>query len=168
MCLAFVYLAGKMQKGAWRHAMMKYVRDRVQHPVSLDYFQERLAAGWKIETIEWGKDDGIAPFESAPGLADSGDEAAPYGLEVVSESLQLKQNQREIAVLMTILEMVVMDKGAPLIADELNERGYRTRRGARWTAPAVFDLLPRMIEMGPQLLTSADWQSRRVHLNAQV
>jgi hypothetical protein len=149
--------------------MMKYVRDRVQHPVSLDYFQERLAAGWKIETIEWGKDDGVTPPESAPATVhEAGDEAAPFGLEIVSESLQLKQNPREIAVLMTILEMVVMDKGAPLIADELNERGYRTRRGARWTAPAVFDLLPRMIEMGPQLLTSADWQSRRINLNAQV
>jgi hypothetical protein len=148
--------------------MMKYIRDRVQHPISLDYFQERQAAGWKIEAIEWAKDDGIASFENTQGEIGPGGEAAPYGLEVVSESLQLKQNRQEIAVLLTILEMVVLDKGAPLIAEELNQRGYRTRRGARWTAPAVFDLLPRMIEMGPQLLTSADWQSRRVHLNAQV
>jgi hypothetical protein len=148
--------------------MMKYVRDRVQHPVSLDYFQERLAAGWKIETIEWGKDDGIPVPDTAATAPAAGDEAAPYGLEVVSESLQLKQNPQEIAVLLTILEMVVQDKGAPSIADELNQRGYRTRRGARWTAPAVFDLLPRMIEMGPQLLTSADWQARRLHLPVQI
>jgi hypothetical protein len=47
-------------------AMMKYVRDRVQHPVSLDYFQERLAGGWKIETIEWSKDDGVVSPENAP------------------------------------------------------------------------------------------------------
>jgi hypothetical protein len=146
--------------------MMKYIRDRVQHPVSLDYFQERLAAGWKIEAVEWGKDDGIAPIESAQAVEPG--EAAPYGLEVVSESLQLKPNPQEIAVLLTILEMVVLDKGAPLIAEELNQRGYRTRRGTRWTAPAVFDLLPRMIEMGPQLLTSADWQLRRIHLNVRV
>ncbi len=69
---------------------------------------------------------------------------------------------------MAMLELVVADKGAPLIAEELNQRGYRTRRGMRWTATAVFDLLPRMIELGPQLLTSADWQARRSQLNVQV
>jgi hypothetical protein len=148
--------------------MMKYVRDRVQHPVSLDYFQERLTAGWKIETIEWGKDDGVVSPENATPVTASGDEAAPYGLQVVAESLQLKQSPQEIAVLMTILEMVVLDKGAPAIADELNARGHRTRRGTSWTALAVFELLPRMIEMGPQLLTSVDWQARRLHLNTQV
>ena len=148
--------------------MMKYVRDRVQHPVSLDYFQERLASGWKIETIEWSKDDGVISLENSTPLTVSGDEAAPYGLEVVAESLQLRQSPQEVAVLMTILEMVVLDKGAPAIADELNQRGYRTRRGVRWTAPAVFELLPRMIEMGPQLLTSVDWQARRLHLSTQV
>ncbi|HMF74465.1 MAG TPA: recombinase family protein [Bryobacteraceae bacterium] len=149
--------------------MMKYVRDHVQHPVSLDYFQERSSAGWKIEAVEWSQDDGAVAVEGGPaGVSGTGEEAAPYGLEVVSESLQLKQNPREIAVLMTILEMVVSDNGVPLIAEELNQRGYRTRRGTRWTAPAVFDLLPRMIEMGPQLLTTADWQARRSHLSAPV
>lgn len=147
--------------------MMKYLRDRVQHPVSLDYFQEKLSTGWKIETIEWSKEDGVASYNPV-SLPEPGEEAAPYGLEIVTESQQLRHNPQEIAVLMTILEMVVADKGVPLIADELNQRGYRTRRGTRWVAPAVFDLLPRMIEMGPQLLTTAEWQARRSQLPAAV
>ena len=36
--------------------MLRHLRDSVQHPVSLDYFQERLSAGWKLKAIEWEKE----------------------------------------------------------------------------------------------------------------
>jgi hypothetical protein len=147
---------------------MRYVRDYVEHPISIDYFQQRLSDGWKVKAIEWEKEDGAETPDAKNAPPAYTPEPAPYGLEIVSDALVLKQNPEEIAVLLTILEMIVADKGASLIADELNARGQRTRRGTRWTPPAVFDLLPRVIEMGPQLLTTSEWQERRSRILAQV
>jgi hypothetical protein len=47
------------------------------------------------------------------------------------------------------------------VADELNRQGFRTRKGEKWTAAAVFDLLPRMIEAGPRIFTKEEWVNRR-------
>ena len=161
------YLEIKM-RGAMREIFMtKYVRDHLQYPISSGYFQDRLSAGWTLHAIEWEKEDTAEPPVSLKKPAEEG-EAVPYGLQVESDSLHLKQNPQEIAVLLTILEMVVADEGVPLIADALNQHGYTTRHGARWTAPAVFHLLPRVIEMGPQLLKTEDWQKRRTLLDLQV
>jgi Recombinase len=148
--------------------MTKYVRDHVQAPVPGRYFQDRLSAGWTLRAIEWEKEDTAEQPAAATRWSEPADEPVPYGLQVESNSLNLKQNPQEIAVLLTILEMVVADEGVPLIADALNQRGYTTRHGARWTSPAVFHLLPRVIELGPQLLQTDDWQKRRTSLNLQV
>jgi len=50
------------------------------------------------------------------------------------------------------------------VADELNTRGYRMRDGNPWGPGALFKLLPRMIQVGPQLFTSERWASRRQRL----
>lgn len=135
---------------------MNYVRDHVQFPVPEDYFQGRIAEGWKLHVIEWEQEDKPVTHENLDLT-----EGAPYGLEVVSGTLHLRQNPPEIAVLLTILEMIVRDESVPIIAHELNQRNFRTRSGRSWTAPEVFDLLPRVIEMGPTLLQSREWVSRR-------
>jgi hypothetical protein len=143
--------------------MLRHLRDSIQQPVSLEYFQERLSAGWKLKAIEWEKEVEAAPGAEAPR---SGDEAAPYGFEIAPEPLRLRQNPSEMDVMMTILELIVIEKGVSHIAEELNGRGFKTRHGTPWTSPAVFNLLPRLIELGPHLLKSQDWQSRRSHLHA--
>jgi hypothetical protein len=66
-----------------------------------------------------------------------------------------------MSVLLTILEMIVKDKSVPSISEELNRRNFKTRHGGPWSAPAVFDLLPRVIEMGPTLLRSREWTALR-------
>ena len=53
---------------------------------------------------------------------------------------------------------------AQLLAQQINERGYRTRNGEPWTRTALFYLLPRLIEVGPRLCTSEEWVERRKHL----
>jgi hypothetical protein len=141
--------------------MLRHVRDSVQQPVSLDYFQERLAAGWKLKAIEWEKEIEAPAETTAPS-----EQPAPYGLEVAPEASRLRQNPQEIGVLMTILELIVVEKGVSYIAEELNLRGLKTRDGTPWTSPAVFNLLPRLIDLGPDLLKSGDWQERRSHLHA--
>ena len=135
--------------------MLRHLRDSVQHPVSLDYFQERLGAGWKLKAIEWEKE------VEAPAEQPASTEPAPYGLELVPEAARLRENPYEIGALMTVLELIVVEKGVSYIAEELNQRGYKTRQGTPWTSPAVFNLLPRLIELGPDLLKSPEWQTRR-------
>ena len=141
--------------------MLRHLRDTVQHPVSLDYFQERLSAGWKLKAVEWEREVEVPAETAIPP-----DQAAPYGLEIAPEASRLRLNPHEIDVLMTILELIVVEKGVSYIAEELNVRGFKTREGTPWTSPAVFNLLPRLIELGPDLLKSSDWHARRGHLHA--
>jgi hypothetical protein len=142
-------------------SMLRHLRDSVQHPVSLDYFQERLSAGWKLKAIEWEKEVEVPSEVAAPP-----DHEAPYGLEIAPDASRLLQNPHEIDVLMTVLELIVVEKGVSYIAEELNVRGFKTRQGTPWSSPAVFNLLPRLIELGPDLLKSNEWQARRGHLRA--
>jgi len=154
-------MAGKMQAPSTEVSMLRHLRDSVQHPVSLDYFQERLSAGWKLKAVEWEREVEVPTETAAPP-----EQAAPYGLEIAPDASRLRQNPHELDVLMTILELIVVEKGVSYIAEELNVRGFKTREGTQWTSPAVFNLLPRLIDLGPDLLKSNDWQSRRGHLHA--
>jgi hypothetical protein len=148
---------------------MAIVRDYVQHPVTLEYFQERVAEGWRLRAVEWEKgetvrtSEGIAS-ESAESAPPARLEGPPYGLEVASDGVHLRSKSDEVQTLIRILEMIVAEKKISLIADELNLQGYRTRQGTKWTSSAVFDLLPRIVDMGPQLLKSEDWRVRREHI----
>jgi len=63
-----------------------------------------------------------------------------------------------------LMELIVQEGSYAHIADEINRRGFRTRQGARWTAISVFETLPRLIEVGPQLFQSEEWQKRRQHI----
>jgi hypothetical protein len=85
----------------------------------------------------------------------------PYGLEVAESGLALIPNPLETAVLLLILERIVKEKRIGEIANELNRNGYRTREGTPWSAPSVFNLLPRLIEAGPELLKSPVWRELR-------
>jgi hypothetical protein len=65
-----------------------------------------------------------------------------------------------------MLESIVQDHRLSQVAESLNARGFRTRQGKRWAPATVFDLLPRLIEAGPSLLSSAEWAERRRQLMA--
>lgn len=141
---------------------MRIIRDRVQEPITIEYFQHRLSEGWKLKAVEWEKEADV--------LAGSDEERTqdvPYGLEIAADAERLRQNTEEISVLLAVLEMIVTEKRLSLIADELNIRGYRMRSGTRWTPMAVFELLPRVIDMGPELLKSSEWRQRRERIQLQ-
>jgi hypothetical protein len=53
-------------------------------------------------------------------------------------------------------------------AAALNQRGYRRRDGGKWRQIDVFDLLPRLIEAGPKILSTEEWAERRKRLFARV
>jgi len=139
---------------------MRELRDQIQSPVSLDYFQQRAAAGWKLRAIEWERVDDEAAVPAMGGTP------SPYGLELVPETARLQQSPEEAEVLLTILELIVVEKGVSHIATELNRRGYATRGGKPWTSTAVFNLLPRLIEAAPDILKSENWQAHRARLKS--
>ncbi len=53
------------------------------------------------------------------------------------------------------------------IAAELNRRELSTRQGSEWTEFALFKMLPRIIEFGPEILSAEEWSdSKRKVLSA--
>ena len=136
-------------------AKLERVRDFLAAPPDAVYFKEKLQDGWRLIAVEWER--GAAP-EVEPR------EDIPFGLRVASDCRRLEDNPEEVQVLITLLETIVQDGPLSRAADVLNERGARTRDRNRWTATALFHLLPRLIEIGPRLSTSEEWVERRKHL----
>jgi hypothetical protein len=63
-----------------------------------------------------------------------------------------------------MMELIVQDYSITLVASELNKRDLRIRTGGLWTPVAVFNMLPRLIEVGPHIFSSDDWEKRRERL----
>lgn len=139
--------------------MLQRSRDLVTGPLTLDYLVKRTAEGWQIAAVEWVREvqDAAQP---EPSVSVEG-EQIPYGLRLSQDGSQLEEHPVERTVLLLILENIVREKGITEIAMNLNTEGMRTRQGAAWSASAVFELLPRLIESGPSLLKSNDWQNLR-------
>jgi len=136
---------------------------RIREPLSgsptLDYLNERMAAGWKLVALEW---ETAAEAELRPN--EEKVEEIPYGLQVSSDGLRLVDNPVEHEIIILALDRIVEDCPLSQVADELNRRGHRTREGQPWTPGALFSLLPRMIDVGPRLFVSKDWTQRRQKL----
>jgi hypothetical protein len=62
------------------------------------------------------------------------------------------------------MDCIVRDLSIGNISAELNRKNFRTRQGTAWGVIAVFDMLPRLIEIGPQIFPSDEWAERRRHL----
>ena len=92
-------------------------------------------------------------------------EEIPYGLRVSDDCTRLVGNPVEIEIIIRALDMIVEDCPLSRVAERLNEAGYQTRAGGEWTAPALFELLPRMIQVGPRVFSSGEWLTRRVRLS---
>ena len=91
-------------------------------------------------------------------------EEIPYGLQVSEDGTRLVGNRSETDVIVRALDLIVDDWPLSRVAEQLNQRGYRTRDGGVWTATELFELLPRMIQLGPRLFTSEEWLMRRDRL----
>ena len=141
--------------------MIQRNRDLISGGVTLDYFMRKMAEGWSLAAIEW-----VREVQDQPGRRDQFQvtiqpEELPYGVQVAGDGLHLEQNPLEKTILLMILEKIVREKRITEIAFDLNAAGLKTRRGSEWTPTEVFDLLPRLVEMGPKLLNSPEWRERR-------
>ena len=134
------------------------IREEVKGLADPEYFQQKMDDGWMLVAVEWERE---AAGEGGEGRLLM--EEVPYGLQVADDCLHLKDNPDEMRVLTLMMELIVQDCSISRVADELNKQGSRTRRGAKWSPVSVFNMLPRLIEVGPRIFTSEEWAAKRVH-----
>ena len=144
-------------------AKVERIREVVTGSVDLDYVRQKTEAGWKLVAMEWRRE--IAGDESNEAVLV---EEIPYGLRVASDCSPLEADPQERSVLVQMMELIVQDYSITLVASELNKRGLRTRSGGFWTPVSVFNMLPRLIEVGPNIFSSDDWEARRERLLKMV
>lgn len=132
------------------------IRDVVSGPFSPDIMQQRTAAGWQLVSLEWRREiPGNAPTERA------WNEDIPYGLRISDDCSRLEVDPREHSALVLMMELLVQDFPLSNVVSDLNEKGFRTRAGKPWSRISVFNMLPRLIEIGPNLFSSEEWEARR-------
>jgi hypothetical protein len=129
------------------------VRQLLTGPLQDADLKQNTDKGWKVVAIEWEREVDV-PETRLPG-------DVPFGLQLVSDTQQLVDDPDEREILFQLMELMVEEGSYARIADEINRRGFRTRDGSRWTPVSVFEMLPRLIEVGPHVFRSAEWQKRR-------
>jgi hypothetical protein len=142
-------------------AHFERIRDVISGPFSPEVIQQRTAAGWQMVSIEWRRElpDRETPTEGAFS------EDIPYGLRISDDCLRLEVNPRENQALMLMMDMLGQDFSYSSIVSDLNEKGFRMRNGGPWNRVAVFNMMPRLIEVGPRMFLSEDWKSRQEKLS---
>jgi Recombinase len=140
-------------------AYFERIRDIVSQPFSPDVIRRRTADGWQMVAIEWRRE---LPDAEAP--IDAGfNEDIPYGLRISNDCQRLEPDPVEHRILMLMMELLAQDFSYAQIVASLNEQGFRMRNGRPWNRVAVFQMIPRLIEVGPRCFSSGEWAERRQH-----
>ena len=138
--------------------------ERIREPLTglptLEHLVERTAEGWKLIALEWERPAAAAPAHPPLEVI----EEIPYGMQVSADCTGLVESPSERQVIVIALDMIVEDRPLSHVADELNRSGYRMRDGQPWTPAALFVLLPRMIQVGPKVFASEEWNTRKQRL----
>ncbi|HEV2990405.1 MAG TPA: recombinase family protein [Candidatus Angelobacter sp.] len=130
------------------------LREKVTGPLDLENLKQKVEAGWRLVALEWRREiEGEEPTQPK--------EEIPYGLRVADDGLRLEEEPEETRVLVAMMELLVQDHPFSKVARELNERGLRPRDGSLWDPVTVFNMLPRLIEVGPNIFSSNDWEMLR-------
>jgi hypothetical protein len=138
---------------------LQHTREVLSTPLTAADLDRKAAQGWKPVAIIWERQ--VA--DDQPPLADI-TEPVPYGLKIAEDCVALEQDVQEREALIVMLEMIIQDKPLSEVATELNRRGFRTRHNTNWTPGSVFDMLPRLIEVGPRVFSTEEWVVRRGRL----
>ena len=132
------------------------MREAWSGPVTAEQLEQKAKAGWKLAAVEWVREE-EAEEKEGPLLR----EHVPFGLQVAGDCVHLEENRAEREALLLMMERIVDDHPLSQVANELNRQGYRTRYGGEWNPVSVFHMLPRLIQVGPQIFTSEQWIARR-------
>jgi hypothetical protein len=139
------------------------MREKVNILPTSDYLSKMHDAGWRLIALEWEREVDVSGEPPEP-VAELGSEEIPFGLRIASDCRHLEDDPLEMQILKFLTEMAVQDVSFKTMADALNIREYRTRDGRPWNAASVFKLTPRLIEIAPRILCSAEWESHRKQL----
>jgi hypothetical protein len=138
---------------------LQRVREVPSVPLTEDYVSRKASEGWKLTALEWEREVEEPAAQPGPLTED-----VPYGLRVSADCSHLEENTTEKQALILMMDLIVQDAPLSLVAEELNRKGFRTRAGANWTPGSVFDMLPRLIQVGPRIFSSTEWTARTRHL----
>ena len=144
------------------------VREVLKGPLDAERLRSMQSAGWRAVAVEWERDvphASAAEAAAAAAAAKAGRATEiPFGLQIAADCERLEENPAEMRILLTMMELVVQDSSITSIAEELNRRGYKTRRGSDWTALTVYNVFPRLVEVTPRIFSDEAWVSRRTDL----
>jgi recombinase len=139
-------------------AHFERIRDVVSGPMSAEVMRQRSAAGWQLVSMEWRRE---LPESETPSHGAYGEDV-PYGLRISEDGLRLEVDPTENRALMLMMELLGQDFSYSSIVSDLNEKGFRTRDNRPWSKVAVFNMMPRLIEVGPRMFSSEEWKSWQV------
>jgi hypothetical protein len=140
-------------------ANLERVRESVEGSLDPEYVKQRERAGWRLVAVEWQREAEVAAPEPPLRV-----EETPFGVRVAGDCEHLEENPQEMQFLLTMMELIIQDVSIVKIAEELNRKGYRTRKGSEWGPVAVFNMLPRLIELTPRIFATEEWVERRKRL----
>lgn len=135
---------------------LQHTREVLSNPLTAADLDRKASQGWKPVAVIWERQ----VDDNQPPIADIS-EPVPYGLKIAEDCIALEQDVQEREALVVMLEMIIQDKSLSVVAEELNRRGFRTRHNSKWTPGSVFDMLPRLIEVGPRVFSTEEWVVRR-------
>jgi hypothetical protein len=138
-------------------ANFERIRDVISGPFSPEIMRERTSAGWQLVSIEWRRE---LPANELPSEG-AFSEDIPYGLRISEDCQRLEVDPGEQQALTLMMELLVQDFPLSSVASDLNEKGFRTRAGKTWGPASVFNMMPRLIEVGPRIFSTYDWETRR-------
>jgi hypothetical protein len=145
-------------------AYFERIRDVVSGSFSQEIMQQRQAAGWQLVSLEWRRElpDGESPgYEPREGGVFA--EEIPYGLRISDDCKRLEIDPAENQALTLMMDLLVQDFPYSSVVSTLNESGFRMRDGKPWTRVAVFNMHPRLIEVGPRLFAAEERKTERRH-----
>lgn len=137
-------------------AYFERIRDVISVPLSAEVIGQRTAAGWQMVSIEWRRE---RPEREGPSEG-AFSEDIPYGLRISDDCCRLEVHPVENKVLTLMMELLGQDFSYSSIVSDLNEKGFRTRDNKPWDRVAVFNMMPRLIEVGPRLFSAGEWKAR--------
>jgi hypothetical protein len=139
-------------------ARLERIRESLEGNLDPEYLKQRHQGGWRIVGVEWERETEAEP---APARI----EPVPFGTRVSGDCEHLEENPSEMQFLLSMMELIIQDISLTKVAEELNKKGFRTRQGTEWGPVAVFNMLPRLIELTPKIFKSQEWVERRKQLS---
>jgi hypothetical protein len=140
-------------------AQMERIRESLEGNLRPEHLKQRQQEGWRIVGVEWERE-----MEDDIERASVTVQDAPFGSRVSGDCEHLEENPPEMQFLLSMMELIIQDISLTKVAEELNKKGFLTRKGTEWGPVAVFNMLPRLIELTPRIFASQEWVERRKRL----